>query len=96
MREIVRGRCFPWDLKDFNRRHFVAVVDDTRKEKEDIEVLILPIEDGKVGPFERPKWRNTDARNITTEEGWIAMPRADYDKIRAAISRLFEEVGSGD
>ena len=63
---------------------------------ERVPVLILPIEDGKVGPFERPKWRNTDARNITTEEGWIAMPRADYDKIRAAISRLFEEVGSGD
>ena len=96
MREIVRGRCFPWDLKDFNRRHFVAVVDDTRKEKEDIEVLILPIEDGKVGPFGKwmVEWLNETAE--AERETWGSSGDAEIlGQIATAISRLFEEVGDG-
>ena len=96
MREIVRGRCFPWDLKDFNRRHFVAVVDDTRKEKEDIEVLILPIEDGKCGGFE--PWMIEWVKAVKGQEGHDGYPLVDdeeADEIAAAISRLFEEVGDG-
>ena len=48
----VRGRCFPWDLKEFPTRHYVAVVDDTRADKDDIPVLILPIEGDNVGGLE--------------------------------------------
>ena len=95
MNEIVRGRCFPWDLKDFKRRHFVAVVDDTRKEKEDIEVLILPIEDGKVGGFEQEQMECLGAAI-----GFLGFTDNDLVRglksLRAALSRLFEEVESED
>jgi len=96
MSEIVRGRCFPWDLKDFNRRHFVAVVDDTRKEKEDIEVLILPIEDGKCGPFEKEMTTHLmAAAGQLDKEGYLTSPQI-VRRIATAISRLFEEVESED
>jgi len=52
MSKPVRGRCFPWDLNEFLKRHYVAVVDDTRADPDDIPVLILPVEGDKVGEFE--------------------------------------------
>ena len=52
MSEVIRGRCFPWDLEGFANRHYVAVVDNTRADKDDIEVTLLPHDGEKVGPFE--------------------------------------------
>ena len=57
-------------------------------------VTILPHSGEAVGPFKkRMLKRNTDARNINGNQGgWVAIPREDYDELRAAIASLFEEL----
>lgn len=39
------------------------------------------------------RWRTTDARNITTEEGWVAIPREDYDTLKALLALIAEAEG---
>ena len=34
------------------------------------------------------RWRTTDARNITTEKGWVAIPREDYGTLHVLLTEL--------
>lgn len=38
-----------------------------------------------MAPVERFKWRSTDARNITTEEDWVAIPKEDYWRLKEIV-----------
>jgi len=66
------------------------------------KVLILPIEDGKVGPFERRhlewvRWVINDLHEQGDKYTHLAHKAAEvHEELYAAISRLFEEVESED
>ena len=89
--------CDPKELADIKRGSW-GLVDSNHMEPDDKPVLILPIEDGEVGPFE--KWMveflegnlyalPLEIRTKSARERWREVANA---RIAAAISRLFEEV----
>ena len=69
---------------------------------DDTPVLILPIEDGKVGDFERRhlewvRWVINDLHEQGDKYTHLAHKAAEvHEELYAAISRLFEEVESED
>jgi len=91
MREIVRG----YQSKN-------GMLKTTRHFNDDKPVLILPIEDGKVGPFERRhlewvRWVINDLHEQGDKYTHLAHKAAEvHEELYAAISRLFEEVESED
>ena len=88
MSDVVRGYADPLALLGSER---CVLVNDERLFNTDVPVIILPVSDGKCGPFDsRMLNRNTDARNITKEGEWVAIPRDDFLEIRTAIAALFE------
>ena len=61
-----------------------------------VEVLILPIEDGKVGPFKKEMTTHLmAAAGQLDKEGYLTSPQI-VRRIATAILRLFEEVESED
>ena len=34
------------------------------------------------------RWRSTDARNITEEVGWVAIPREDYRRLQSGLKGI--------
>jgi len=41
-----------------------------------------------LGPW---KWRSTDARNITEEDGWVAIPKEDYRRLQKSLKGINPE-----
>jgi len=86
MREIVRGTLFcdtgEITTRDMTSSEFMGSRGTHQS------VLILPIEDGKCGPFEKWMVGYMQSKQVVT-------PEKD-EQIAAAISRLFEEVESED
>jgi len=68
----------------------------TRHFDDDKPVLILPIEDGKCGPFEKWMMDYLKESAIDDEGQGLLLNASSCREIRAAISRLFEEVESED
>jgi len=94
MREIVRGVIT--NLDDF------VELDKPSGLAFDTKVLILPIEDGKVGDFERRhlewvRWVINDLHEQGDKYTHLAHKAAEvHEELYAALSRLFEEVESED
>ena len=87
MKEIVRGKWFYED--QYATPEWDA---DTVEIPDGTPVLILPIEDGKCGPFE--KWMVDYLKESATddEEQGLLLNASSCREIATAISRLFEEV----
>jgi len=88
MSEIVRGVIT--NLDDF------VELDKPSGLAFDTKVLVLPIEDGKVGPFEKWMVDFLEATANEEDDGDMPISAASCREIATAISRLFEEVESED